>query len=355
MSSRPIGVVACGHPETARAAEAILADGGNAFDAVIAAHFAACVAEPVLASLAGGGFLLAHTVDGRDLVYDFFAHTPRRPRASDDIDFYPISADFGTARQEFHIGLGAVATPGSVRGMFDIQRELCTLPMTRLVEPATEAARRGITLNALQAYIFDVIKPIYLSTPAAAEIFASPDSPDSLVGEHEVLRQGQLADVLEALARDGDALFYEGEIAGLIADLCKRGGGHVTIEDLANYRVLKRAPLHLKYRGTHILTNPAPSSGGVLIAFALKLLESFSPRQYGFGTVAMVQLLADVMAATNLARSDTHLDEQIHPHAVRLLDETIIGNYLARVRRGAHCSRGTTHISVADAAGNVAS
>lgn len=355
MSGKPIGAIACGHPQTAQAAQSVLTDGGNAFDAVVAAHFTACIAEPVLASLAGGGFLLARTADGRDLLYDFFAHTPRRQRAADDVDFYPISADFGTTSQEFHIGLGAAATPGAVRGMFDIQRDLCTLPMTRLVEPAVEAARHGIALNALQAYIFDVIKPIYLSTPGAAAIFASPAAPGCLVGEHEVLRQGQQADVLEALAREGDALFYEGELARLVADMCQQGGGHINLDDLANYRVLKRTPLEFDYRGTRILTNPAPSSGGVLIAFALKLLEAFSPQDYGFGSLAMTRLLADIMAATNRARNDTHLDEQSHPHAARLLDDAYVSGYLAGVRHDAHCSRGTTHISVADADGNIAS
>ena len=104
------GAIACGHAETARAAELILHEGGNAFDAVIAAFFSACVAEPVLASLGGGGFLLAHTRDHGDVIYDFFAQTPQSPLPEDRLNFYPIGADFGTTTQEFHIGL---ASPSS--------------------------------------------------------------------------------------------------------------------------------------------------------------------------------------------------------------------------------------------------
>ena len=140
------GAVACGHPATAEAAQEILLDGGNAFDATLAALCAATVAEPVLASLGGGGFLLAQPYDGEARLYDFFVETPHQPHraSSSEIDFYPIHADFGTATQEFHIGLGAIATPGVVKGLFAIHQDLASLPMRRLVEPAIRLARDGV-------------------------------------------------------------------------------------------------------------------------------------------------------------------------------------------------------------------
>ena len=98
-----LGAVACGHAETGKAAELILREGGNAFDAIIAAFLTSCVVEPVLASLGGGGFLLAHTDDKRDIIYDFFAQTPQVPRPEDELDFYPIHADFGTTTQELSL------------------------------------------------------------------------------------------------------------------------------------------------------------------------------------------------------------------------------------------------------------
>ena len=112
----PRGVVAAGHEITAEAGRYMLAAGGNAFDAALAAMLAACVAEPVLASLGGGGFLLAHPAGSPPEVFDFFVQTPRRQRAPAEIEFRPILADFGTAQQEFHIGMGTVATPGVVAG-----------------------------------------------------------------------------------------------------------------------------------------------------------------------------------------------------------------------------------------------
>ena len=99
------GAIAAGHPMTAAAAEEILQDGGNAFDAIVAAHFCACVVEPVLASLAGGGYMLAQKEGADPIVYDFFVQTPRSRNSKTAPDFFPIHADFGTVLQEFHIGL----------------------------------------------------------------------------------------------------------------------------------------------------------------------------------------------------------------------------------------------------------
>ncbi|MCZ6457767.1 MAG: gamma-glutamyltransferase, partial [Gammaproteobacteria bacterium] len=143
-----LGAIACGHPQTAAAAEEILLDGGNAFDAIIAAQLMACVTEPVLASLGGGGFLLAQAQGTAPRIYDFFPQTPLR-RAADQ-ELYPIEANFGTATQTFHIGLGSAAVPGSVAGIFAVHEALATLPLARLVEPAVNAARNGIIINDFQ-------------------------------------------------------------------------------------------------------------------------------------------------------------------------------------------------------------
>ena len=122
--------VAAGHPLTVEAAESILRAGGNAFDAAIAAIAAACVVEPVLASLGGGGFALACPQHGAPDLLDFFVQTPRTRHALDDLDFYPILADFGPTTQEFHIGRGTVAVPGLVAGLFRLHQQYATVPMT---------------------------------------------------------------------------------------------------------------------------------------------------------------------------------------------------------------------------------
>ncbi|MFQ5643290.1 MAG: gamma-glutamyltransferase, partial [Thiogranum sp.] len=239
------GAVAAGHAATAEAAAFALREGGNAFDAAIAAHWTACVAEPVLTSLGGGGFLLAQRDNGRACIYDFFAQTPGHKQPDTEIDFHPIHADFGTTLQEFHIGYGAVATPGTVRGLYAIHRDLGSLPMPVLMEPAVELAGKGLRINRLQAFILDVVRPVYLATPRAAQRFASRSDANTLVGEGETLYQPELADTLNALGSEGERLFYEGDIAAEIESACRSTGGHLRREDLAAYRVIKRDPLRI--------------------------------------------------------------------------------------------------------------
>ncbi len=206
------GVIAGGHEVTVEAAEAMLRDGGNAYDAVLAAHLAACAAEPVLASLGGGGFLIAQPHNGQPVVYDFFVQTPQRKRPTTELSFRPIFANFGTAQQQFHIGQGTVATPGSMKGICQIHRDLGTLPLTAIAAPAIHYARHGVSLNPIQAYIFRIVSPILMATPEAREVFFGDRSRQQPRESGEVIRQPQLADTLERLGQEGDRFFYEGDL-----------------------------------------------------------------------------------------------------------------------------------------------
>jgi len=343
------GAIACGHPATAAAAQEILEDGGNAFDAALAGLCAAAVAEPVLCSLGGGGFLLARRAEGPAVLYDFFVETPRKRRDANDVDFYPILADFGTATQEFHIGLGAIATPGAIRGLFDVHADLGSLPMSRLVAPAVRIARAGVPLRPVDSYLFQVVGPILIARPEGRAAFTRPDG--TLLAYPDVLRQPELADTLEALAREGPALFHEGELGQRLAADCRDQGGQITMADLAAYRTVKRQPLARHHRGTRILTNPPPSSGGILIAFALALLAGSDLGPLGFGSAAHLELLAQVMDLTNKARVESRRHEAA---AERLFDPELLARYQAEVMGRPASSRGTTHISVVDAEGNIA-
>ena len=352
--SKPLGIIAAGHPLTAEAAEHMLRAGGNAYDAVLAAMCAAFAAEPVLASPGGGGFLLAQPASGAPRLYDFFVHTPARRRPESELDFYGIIADFGTAQQEFHTGRGTVTVPGCIRGLFEVQRDLCRLPMRDIVAPAIDYARQGVTVTAYQAYLFGVVQATFTCTEAVRAIFGSGVREGEPVGEGETLRQTELADVLETLAVEGDDLFYRGEIAAAIAE-DMREGGQVTREDLAAYRVERRAPLSLDYADTRVLTNPPPSSGGILIAFGLKLAEALELGSTAYGSAEHVRRLARVMDATARARAEACalsgsqvLDESM------LLDPGLVERYRNEVAGRAASVSGTTQITVIDALGNVA-
>ena len=335
----PLGAVACGHPVTASAAAEVLRDGGNAFDAVVAAQCAACVAEPVLASLAGGGFLLAHPADAEPVLYDFFVQTPLAATTPDTLDFYPVDVDFGGVTQEFHIGIGAAATPGFVRGLFDIHGDLCRLPLERLMQPAIEAARKGVSITPLQSYMMEVVAPIYCANEEARRIYAGGGH--QTLHEGQVLHQPELAGSFEALHREGADLFYHGALGAALVELC-RAGGQLRPEDLAHYRTGRRNPLSVRYRGASVWTNPLPSTGGVLVALALGLLDDTEP---GSETERIADL-ARAMRLTNAARVEAGTDAPF--------DAELVARYRTEMRGRARCHRGTTHISVADAHGNLA-
>jgi gamma-glutamyltranspeptidase/glutathione hydrolase len=337
------GAVAAGHPKTAEAAIRTYQLGGNAFDAAVAAMAAACVVEPVLTSLGGGGFMLAHAPGQPSRLYDFFVHSPRRRNPETAGGFYPILADFGTTQQEFHIGAGSIATPGTVRGLVQVQRRLGSLPLAEVLAPAIEYARDGVEVNSLQAYIFSIVAPIYRATPAAEALYGG----GALLGSGSLFRQPELADTLDWLAHEGDRPFYEGELAARLVAHCAEHGGHLGADDLAGYRVIERAPLRRLYRGWSVETNPPPSSGGTLIGFALAMLDGQPLASAGFGSPTHLATLAQVMADTSLAREDGLLARSEHH---RSLLEALRRRLAGHPVNG----RGTTHINTMDSAGNCA-
>jgi gamma-glutamyltranspeptidase/glutathione hydrolase len=342
------GVIAAGHPKTAEAAGTALAAGGTAFDAAVAACFAACVTEPVLASLGGGGFMLARPAQGAPLLYDFFAQTPRHKRMERDTDLRPVLVNFGDATQEFHIGFGSIATPGAIAGLFAIHRDLCRLPLSVLAAPARDFARRGLMVNAAQYQLATIVEPILRVSAEAFAAHASPSRPGDLALPGETLHQPDLAKALELLITEGPGLFYEGDWAELLVADCARAGGHLTREDLSTYRVVRRTPRALEYRNSHVFTNPPPALGGALMLFALRLLAEVRLGAYPHGQVDHVHALATAMRLTQRLRNEGLKD--IGPDKDPLALEI-----LGIMRREAVFRRGTTQISVADAEGNLAS
>jgi len=337
------GAIAAGHVKTAEAGMRMYELGGNAFDAVLASLAAACVVEPVLTSLGGGGFLLAREGRGRPVLHDFFVQTPRKRRPAGECEFYPVIADFGTVQQEFHIGAGSIATPGTIRGLVSSHKRLCSLPLREIMAPAIEYAAEGVRMNQLQAYIFSIVAPIYRATPDAEALYGGR----APLGAGTLFRQPALADTLAWIATEGDAPFYRGEVAERLVSLCREQGGHLEREDLEQFRVIRREPLQHTYHGYQVATNPAPSSGGTLINFALTALGSQDLAVMGFGTRRHLRILAEVMEQTNLARQDGLLARSGR-HS-EMLEEL-----LAKLADHPVNNRGTTHISTIDAQGNSA-
>jgi len=333
------GVAAAGHPATARSATEVMNEGGNAFDAACAAMLTACVCEPVLASPGGGGFFMAQAAGGEATLYDFFAQTPKHKRAPDEIEFKAIQADFGPATQEFHIGAGASATPGFVPGLFAVHGDLGRLEMQRVAAPAVRAATEGVKTEPIHAYINTIVAPILRATEPARELFAPRGS---LPETGEVRANPDLGATIRALAGEGPGYFVDGKAGQAIIAQANEHGGHLTIDDLRDYKVARRAPLTWTHSGHQLLLNPAPAASGPLIALALAFAEKQAPRPDAL-------TLVRIMERVNTARPDllASLSEDIAPEA--------ISAQIAKLAAHQPAHRGTTHISVIDSEGNAAS
>lgn len=353
------GAIAAGHPQTVAAGLEMFRLGGNAFDAVVAAIMASFVAEPTLTSPGGGGFLLAHTQTGQNTLFDFFTQTPRHKRPLAEVNFYPVQVNFGSVLQEFHVGLGSIAVPGMMAGLLDVHQKLGRLPLAVVAEPAIHLAKTGVKVTQFQSYCCSILQPILMGSPEARQMFASQGE---LPQPGAIFTLPDLADTLSYLVAEGVRGFYQGEIAQRLVKDCQERGGYLTLTDLEQYQVIERQPLSATYRGRTVLTNPPPSSGGALIAFALALLEAVDFTNLKFGSVEHLRLLARVMQLTNVARRDGY---DAHLYSLDVAETFLSTEHLAAYHQklaasgfktdGVNKWGSTTHVSAIDSEGNAAS
>lgn len=313
--------VAAGHPDTAAAAAEVLRAGGNAYDAIVAAGFAAAVAEPGLSSLGGGGFLLAATAEDGELLSDFFVDTPGRGRAVSELapHFTPVTIRFSGAEQVFHAGFGAVASPGCLAGYLHTHARLGRLPLDQVVAPARTLATTGVVLNQQQAELFALLHDIFTLTPTGAALFTPVGRP---LRPGDRFANPELADLLGEIGAGRVTGFDTPAVAEPLIAAMTAGGGLLTHADLAAYRVIDREPLSQALGPGTLLTNPPPSFGGTLVARALDAtheLDDWSDPEAVAGLVAALAAVGDEHAGRP-------------PRSVQ----------------------GTTHISVADSDGNLA-
>jgi gamma-glutamyltranspeptidase / glutathione hydrolase len=323
------GVVAAGHPVTAEAGAEALRAGGNAVDAALAAMLTSFVAEPMLTGLGAGGYMLVAPPGDEPVLLDFFVEAPGRGRApgAEHAPLCAVDVDFGDAVQVFNIGASAAGPYGTISGAATAAERFGRLPLEQLTAPAAATARAGVVVNAQQAYLFEILSPITDATPEARAHFMPAGRP-ARIGE--VHRDPELADALERLGAEGPAPFYTGDVAAAVCDWLAARGGLLTRADLAAYATVARTPVRVAYRGETVVTNPPPSAGGVLLAYALALLD----RRPAPPTVAAI---VDAMAAAQAERTPEFL--------AGLPDPGFLDRFTAS-RLGA-----TTHISAADADG----
>src|SRR4051812_32378168 len=338
------GVVAAGHPLTAEAGADVLRAGGNAVDAAVAAGLMSFVCEAPLTGPGAGGFMVVHA-RGENHLLDFFVAAPglgvedREPG-----ELVPIDVRFSEdALQRFNIGPASCGAYGTALGLAETLRRFGTVTLSDVTAAPARAARDGVEVVPMQAFLYTVLGPIVTSTPECAALYA-PEG--RLLGEGETFRAPELGDLLERLGADGPGFLYTGDVAAAVSDWVLERGGMLSREDLASYEVIEREPARVTYRGREVLTNPPPSSGGILIADALGILERLGRPDDPF-------VIAEVIEETNRARDEEFLEG--------LATEGFLEQFLAKQALDTVATEvrsrlgNTTHISVIDAEGGCAS
>ncbi|MEN5017235.1 gamma-glutamyltransferase [Erwinia sp. Eh17-17] len=339
----------------------ILEQGGNAVDAAVAVGYALAVTHPQAGNLGGGGFMLLRTASGNTTSIDFREMAP--VQASRDM-FLDAAGNADSKKSlTSHLASGI---PGTVAGFALAQKKYGTLPLSTLIKPALELARKGIVVNESLADDLNVYgREVLLAHPNSKAIFFKADGKPYLKGEKLVQRD--LARTLELIAQQGPDAFYTGKIADEIAGEMQQHGGLISKADLANYRAIERKPIGGTYRGYEVFSMPPPSSGGIHIVQILNILENFDLAKMGFGSADAIQVMAEAEKYAYADRSEYLGDPEFVKVPWQALTSKAYAKSLAeqidlaKARPSAEIKPGklapyesnqTTHFSVVDKDGN---
>lgn len=263
----------------------VMKQGGNAFDAAVAVAMAMAVTWPEAGNIGGGGFMVARDAKGKTYALDYRETAPAKSHRNMYLDAQGNLTDLSLNHR-----LGA-GTPGTVRGMYEAHRKLGHLPWKQLLAPAIALADKGFVVDQGLAVSLDKYQADLRRDPEATRIFLKDGKPLE-VGDRLV--QKDLAATLRRIAEEGPAGFYAGAVAKAIAKDMQDGGGIMTEADLGAYQAKWREPIAFGYKGKRVISMPPPSSGGILLAEILQMLEGDDLKALGYHTAPMMHLITEV-------------------------------------------------------------
>ena len=347
--------IASAHALATQAGCEILGAGGNAFDAAVAVAAALAVVEPFASGIGGGGFLLLHRASDH---YEVFVDARETAPSGATREFF--IDENGRAKQKASLeGPTAAAIPGEPAALDWVARRYGKLPLARSLAPAIRLAEQGFPADARYASASALREESLKNNADAARSFLDDGKP---VAAGFMVIQPQLARTLHMLAEQGGQSFYHGDFARKLAQAVKSAGGLWELSDLENYRVIERPPVKFTYRGATITTAPLPSSGGLVLAQCLFILESVNLA--GLPETDRVHYMAEAMRRGYQDRARYMGDPAFADVPVAMLLSREYAKHRAATidpvhatssaDLGAHGKEGedTTHFSVIDKDGN---
>jgi gamma-glutamyltranspeptidase/glutathione hydrolase len=340
----------------------ILKMGGNAIDAAVAVGYAQAVVNPCCGNIGGGGFMTIHLANGRDTFINFRETAPAAASANMYLD-----AQGNVKKNASLYGYLAAGVPGTVMGLDTAQRQYGKLTRAQVMAPAIKLARQGFILTRADTDILDTTVSRFKQDPQAAKIFLRPDGSALQPGDRLV--QKDLANTLEAIAKQGPDAFYHGKIPAAVESASKKGGGLLTSSDFANYKITETAPVSCSYRGYQFVSAPPPSSGGVTLCETLNILEGFDLKSMGFNSAAAIHTMTEAMRQAYRDRN-TYLGDPAFIN--NPVDQLLSKDYASKMRAKIVADKATasdqlkpglavgekpetTHYSIVDKQGNAVS
>ena len=356
------GMVITNHPLASAAGAEMLAAGGNAIDAAIASFFALTVVEPMMVGVLGGGMAHIRLADGTHTVID---NQGIAPAATGPTTYTPDPAAgpgaMDTIGRRNAVGPTAVAVPGNLMGWCEALDRFGTFSLADVMEPAIRHASRGFRVTPyLHECVADCAADM-VRDPSISALYLPGGMP---IAAGSRLVTGDYAQTLRDIAREGPALLYTGPLGVHYAEHMARAGGYISRDDLASYRTITRDPVRGVYRGFDIIGPPPPSSGPLHIIQMLNILEGYDIGGLGFGSADTVHLLAEVLKIAFADRAAATADPAfVRVPVTKLLSKDYAAARRARIEMGRaqawsaevapEGSPYTTHVTVADAAGNI--
>jgi gamma-glutamyltranspeptidase/glutathione hydrolase len=359
------GMVVTNHPLASAAGVEMLAAGGNAVDAAIAALFTLTVVEPMMVGIFGGGMAHLRLPDGRHTVIDGLSSAPQTSHAG---CYRPVGDTPGpeyleTVDRENAVGAKAVASPGNLKAWCETLQRFGRLPLQDVVQPAIRHAERGFAVTPYLAECVAECAADLARDAGISRLYLPGDAP---IKAGAKLVQPDYAETLRLIAREGAAVLYGGALGDAIVTAIQKAGGWLDRADLLNYRTIEREPVRGSYRGFEIVGPPPPSSGGVHVIQMLNILEGYDIGALGFGSSEALHLLAEVLKIAFADRAAATADPAfVDVPVAKLTSKAYAAERRAqidlhRARRwsagvAAGESANTTHVTVADADGHVVS
>jgi gamma-glutamyltranspeptidase/glutathione hydrolase len=275
-------MVVSARKEASRVGSNILEKGGNAYDAMVATHFALAVVYPVAGNIGGGGFLVYRNNDGTKGALDFREKAPFTAHK----DMYLDSLG-NVIKNKSTLGAYAVGIPGSVAGAFEVYEKFGSLPFKDLIQPAIDLAKDGYRVTKKQA----------VSLNNAVQKFEKANNYKTIFEkewkEGDLLKQVELAETLERIRDVGKDGFYRGKTADLFVNYVKELGGIISHNDLEKYQAVWRKPITFTYKNHTITSMTLPASGGICLAQILKSVEPFELSKIKHNSTKYIQLLTE--------------------------------------------------------------